>query len=73
MDIHTATEQAYKRGYSAGYKAGRRTVLICDEPVEGKWIPKFKFIKFINYCSVCGHTVIGQTMKHCPNCGKKMR
>ena len=37
MDIYTATEQAYKRGYEKGYAAGKRDAT--DNNVGHKWIP----------------------------------
>ena len=64
MDIHAATEQAYKRGYEAGK---------WDAVKHGHWI--VEQIKNSNYrycvCSEC-LTMGSITWKCCPVCETKM-
>ena len=79
MYIHDATEQAYKNGYSAGYKAGRRSVNAV-EVVHGKWeirVDPYRMLYHNYHCSVCGgwkHNLAfeHENMNYCPNCGAKM-
>ena len=56
MDIHTATEMAYKNGYLRGVKESRE---------ETSWIKEND--KFI--CEKC-KSISGIKTKFCPNCGR---
>lgn len=38
MDIHTATEQAYKNGYAKGYADGKGEPISCGHEKGGEWI-----------------------------------
>lgn len=66
MDIYSATEEAYKRGYEAGKR---------DAVAHGRWIEHMN--KFI--CTNCkGRALLhfggmGHCLSnHCPHCGAKM-
>lgn len=71
MDIHKATEQAYKNGYAKGYADGKA------EKVQGRWQER-KFICMDNEiklgyrCTRCMTTWDAET-DYCPNCGAEMR
>ena len=76
MDIHTATEEAYKRGYEQGKK---------DAVVHGRWIQEYR-IEEMRYspddierykvpdgfsCSICSKWNSAKT-NYCPNRGARM-
>lgn len=63
MDIHTATEEAYKKGYEQGKK---------DAVVHARWDDSFDGIT--PYCTNCGrsHREMNRTPDNCPHCGAKM-
>ena len=71
MDIHTATEEAYKKGYEDGKR---------DAVVHGKWVERYDFDNDFYYdCSACGESfcLIEGTPEenfysYCPNCGARM-
>lgn len=70
MDIYSATEEAYKKGYEDGKKS--------VEVVHGRWNKKQELIPWCEddvdtywMCSVCGAIEIGTT-NYCHNCGAKM-
>lgn len=66
MDIYSATEEAYKRGYEDGKR---------DAVVHGRWINTEEKPHLIYRCSECGDKWSYGVMlhcKYCPNCGAKM-
>lgn len=74
MDIHTATEQAYKNGYEQGKK---------DAVVHGQWILGYVKPGYFTpggnrpwICSECRQVVSWMLDKpqdnYCSNCGTKM-
>ena len=72
MDVYTATEEAYKKGYARGFEDGEKEAIkhMCFEEhldsghnvVGAKWI-KCTTCKMFYYS---GHN-------YCPNCGTKGR
>lgn len=63
MDIHTATEEAYKKGYEDGKR---------DSVVHGRWIERQRPTKHL-VCTACickNHMRVKSP--YCPNCGAKM-
>jgi len=67
MDIYTATEEAYKKGY----KHGKR-----DAVKHGTWIHS-EFLVLSAKCSMCRcwitrHSVNEPMFIYCPHCGAKM-
>ena len=71
MDIHTATEEAYKKGYEDGkrdaVKRGRWVQVICHEEFEDGFVDRVK-----ECCSVCHAPNWRRTSNYCPNCGARM-
>ncbi len=78
MDIYTATEEAYKKGYAEGYEDGKR-----DSVVHGHWSSLTDCSNAGVYCSVCHKKVWKEDYawcnrknklrsNYCPNCGAKM-
>lgn len=64
MNIHDATEQAYKNGYDAGYRAATKER-------TAKWI--ISSDGYYPYCSNCRREPTrGVLTEHCPCCGYKM-
>lgn len=67
MDMHTATEEAYKRGFEAGKKAAVR---------QGRWVlmqNKIGGLIELYECSECKIGFATSTLDHyCHNCGAKM-
>lgn len=67
MNIHDATETAYKNGFEAGYEAGKHVIR------KGRWVHDINNL----YC--CSECLGRETMSHkrlklyCPNCGADMR
>ena len=65
MDIHTATEEAYKKGYEQGKK---------DAVVQGRWGVEVGMNWFKErICPVCKKHIESNFWNHCPNCGADMR
>ena len=62
MDIHTATEQAYKKGYEDGKR---------DAVKHGRW-KQMKAYKSQFVCSECGDLFPDWESDYCPNCGARM-
>lgn len=66
MNLHDATEQAYKNGYEQGLK---------DAVKHGRWSPKKTILYGVIYeleCSVCGIDWALAEYRFCPNCGARM-
>lgn len=75
MDIHSATEQAYKKGYEDGKR---------DSVVHGRWLFDSGSGKY--FCSACNENALsfrkdtfgfGEVREvclsdYCPNCGAMM-
>lgn len=80
MNIHDATETAYKNGYKVGYEKGKR-----DTVKHGHWIGEGdgyadgEIVLDVWYCSECGYCIDDGTDEEamlpnfCPNCGADMR
>lgn len=73
MDKYTATELAYKNGYTKGYEEGKASL----EVKHGYWIKPTKVNGrnfAIYHCSVCEGVPCGidENTHYCPNCGAKM-
>lgn len=70
MDLHTATEQAYKKGYAKGFEDGKRQAGKCE-----RWIihrsGTGKNLRVWAECPVCRVTGSPQ-WKCCPVCETKM-
>jgi rubrerythrin len=78
MDVHTATELAYKNGYEKGYADGK-----ADAVKHGRWILGKVEPGYCTpggnrpwICSECGNVQSWRldrpTENYCPNCGAKM-
>lgn len=76
MKENDATEQAFRNGYQAGYKAGRRSMAAA----HGEWVLD---ADGGTHCSACGKTTRDVTygtsipcdmsnLPFCPKCGAKM-
>lgn len=71
MNIHDATETAYRNGYEQGKK---------DAVKHGKWKQRLEYYEDIIYrCSVCHEdfetteeTPLQNMWNYCPHCGAKM-
>ena len=64
MDIHTATEEAYKRGY----EAGKRDAVVRGQVEEVEIVPNYMW----KYRCSCCHSNAERWYKYCQNCGAKM-
>lgn len=69
MDLHMATEQAYKRGYEDGLRDSINHGRWLDDSIDGVWIR--------HKCSICDFSKIMENRtvhdwKYCPNCGALM-
>lgn len=63
MDLYTATEEAYKKGFRNGYQAGKAAAGISSEWGTGKDGERS--------CLECGHK--GSATRFCPDCGSFMK
>lgn len=71
MDVHTATEVAYKNGFEAGQKKGKSEAI-----KKGRWNDSYSVDEehYIATCSNCEHTQkqhMNDLFIYCPNCGSK--
>lgn len=73
MDIHDATEQAYKNGYAKGYEDGKASV----EVKHGRWIEHYAYECWHYDCPFCDDGYATKERdntppNYCQNCGAKM-
>ena len=55
MDIHTATEQAYKNGYAKGYADGRASAVIhCEDCDYSCTLQSGPFSSAVRFCRFFG-------------------
>ncbi len=76
MNIHDATETAYKNGYKAGYEKG-----LADSCKHGNWVSltvhdmreanKIR-LWFCSLCEYCGGNEEKRLTNFCPYCGARM-
>ena len=80
MDIHTATEEAYKKGYEDGkrdaYEIEKAPAIDVAPVVRGRWLNNLDENGFLcnvwRKCSACGGLNYSKKPPYCPNCGARM-